>query len=279
MARGPLAFDIETVGVDWESLHPEVQEILLKRARTDEERAEVPERLGLHPGTGRIVAIGLWRPGDDRGGVLVEGPSAGWRPFDAGTGTSGKAMIFRGSEREILEEFWRFVGANASTLITYNGRGFDGPYIHIRSAMLGVAPTRNLVPYRYSFRDHCDLAEVLTFYRARPMDSLAFWCHQFGIASPKEEMDGGDVAEMYALGELDTIARYCLRDARATAELYRKLEPLVHIMDPAARDPAALRDPGAMRDSGATRDLGTQREAGVPRDPGASREPGAGASG
>jgi len=230
MALAPLAFDIETVGYDWDELDPEVQEILLKRARTDEERAEVPERLGLHPGTGRIVAIGMWRPGDSRGGVLVDGPSAGWTPFEGDPGVEAK--IFRGSEREILEEFWRFVRNNASTLVTYNGRGFDGPYIHIRSAILGVAPSRSLVPYRYSFRDHCDLAEVLSFYRTRPMDSLAFWCHQFGIESPKGEMDGSGVAEMFAVGEIDTIARYCLRDARATAELYERVEPLIRVLDP-----------------------------------------------
>lgn len=234
MAYGPLAYDIETVGLDWDSLAPQVQAMLLAKARTDEERSQVPERLALHPGTGRIIAIGLWRPEENRGGVLIEGPSAGWRSFEEG------AMIFSGSEREILQEFWRFV-SNASTLVTYNGRSFDGPYIHIRSAILGVAPSRNLVPYRYSFKEHCDLAEVLTFYRARPMDSLAFWCHQFGIASPKEEMDGGDVAEMYALGETEAIARYCLRDAKATAELYMRLKPLIHVLDPGAAkdsDPA-----------------------------------------
>lgn len=246
MARAPLAFDIETVGVEWESLDEEVQDILLRRARTDEEREEVPQRLGLNPGTGRIVAIGMWRPGDNRGGVLVVGPSQGWTNFDefdgfdrsresgefGGSDGAGNAKIFRGSEREILEEFWRFVGANASTLITYNGRRFDGPYLHIRSAMLGVAPSRNLVPYRYSFKDHCDLAEVLSFYGARQMDSLAFWCHQFGIESPKGEMDGSDVAEMFAAGNVDAIARYCLKDAIATAELYQKLESLIRVMDP-----------------------------------------------
>lgn len=240
LARGPLAFDIETVGVEWSSLDSEVQEILLKRARSDEEREAVPERLGLHPGTGRIVAIGMWRPGENRGGVLVDGPSQDWTDFDAGL----EAKIFRGGEREMLEEFWRFVRANATTLITYNGRGFDGPYLHIRSAMLGVAPSRNLVPYRYSFKEHCDLGEVLSFYRARPMDSLAFWCHQFGIDSPKAEMDGAGVGDMFAAGEVDTIARYCLRDAKATAELYEKVESLIHVMDPAMAREASLGSTG-----------------------------------
>ncbi|HEY8449868.1 MAG TPA: ribonuclease H-like domain-containing protein [Bacillota bacterium] len=226
--HAPLVVDIETVGMNWDDLDPAVQRYLLERARNEEERQAVPERLGLHPATGRIVAIGLWRPDQDRGGVLVEGPAdheAGWQPFEDG------ALIFRGPEERLLREFWRYVSEGAGTIVTFNGRFFDGPYLMLRSAMLGIAPTRNLVPYRYSFREHCDLAEVLTFHRLRPLESFDFWCRQFGIASPKDELAGAGVAAAYAEGNLDRIARYCLRDVRATAELYRRLQPLIELMD------------------------------------------------
>lgn len=232
-APTPLAVDIETVGFEWDELHPEVQAYLLRRARDEDERQRVKEQLALHPGTGRVIAIALWRPYEDRGGVLVEDPSGSgddprWARFEA---AGGDAQIYRGSERAILEEFWRYVGQHAGTLVTFNGRSFDGPFLMIRSAILGVAPTRNLVPYRYSFQDHCDLAEVLSFFGARQRNSLLFWCHQFGIRSPKQEMDGGDVGVAYREGRIDDIARYCLADARATAELYRRLEPLIAVME------------------------------------------------
>lgn len=225
MPPAPLVVDIETVGLDWEALHPDVRSYLLGRARSDEEREAVPQRLALHPGTGRIVAIALWRPHEHRGGVLLEGEPAGWTDFEDG------AKIFRGPEPALLQEFWRYVGEHAGTIITFNGRGFDGPYLMLRSAILGVAPTRNLMPYRYSLQEHCDLAEVLTFFRARPLDSLAFWCRQFGIPSPKEGGGGAEVEAMYRAGDLEAIARYCLRDARATAELYLRLQPLIAVLD------------------------------------------------
>ena len=228
MPPSPLVIDIETVGMEWSELEADVQEYLLARARTEEERRAVPERLGLHPGTGRIIAIGLWRPDEDRGGVLLEGgddSDAGWQPFEDG------AMIFRGSESRILKEFWRYVSEGAGTLITYNGRSFDGPFLMLRSTLLGIAPTRNLVPYRYSFKEHCDLAEVLTFFGLRRMDSLHFWCRQYGIPSPKHDMDGSGVAQAYKEGRLEDIARYCLADVRATAELYRRLQPLINLLD------------------------------------------------
>lgn len=227
----PLAVDIETVGLTWDELHPEVQEYLVRRAADEGERQRIREQLALHPGTGRVIAIALWRPYENRGGVLVEGPAEGrprWAPFEP---AEGDAQIFRGSERDILVEFWRYVKQHAGTLITFNGRTFDGPFLMIRSAILGIAPTRNLVPYRYSFQDHCDLAEVLSFYGTRPKNSLVFWCHQFGIPSPKEEMSGEMVGEAYRRGLMDDIARYCLADARATAELYLRLEPVISVMD------------------------------------------------
>ncbi|HEX6989785.1 MAG TPA: ribonuclease H-like domain-containing protein [Bacillota bacterium] len=283
-SSSPLVFDIETVGLGWEALAPDVQDYLLERARNDEERAAVPQRLALHPGTGRVVAIGLWRPEEDRGGVLVaddaaggregdagvrrDGDGAGRRDGDAASGRNGDgagraehadagvrtdhgdasadggdptapgwvpfedgALIYRGPETRILEEFWRYVEEGAGTLITFNGRGFDGPFLMLRSAILGIAPSRNLVPYRYSLKDHCDLAEVLTFYGVRKRDSLHFWCRQFGIPSPKDSMDGSGVEQAFRQGRLDDIARYCLQDVRATAELYRRLQPLIALLE------------------------------------------------
>jgi 3'-5' exonuclease len=225
MERLPLALDIETIGQDWESLCPEVQAYLLDRAKTEEKRNEVPNRLGLHPGTGRVITIALWCPDNDRGRVFVEGACTGWGELDA------KVKIFRGSETDLLTEFWALVARYAATLITYHGRLFDGRYLMIRSAILGVEPTRNLLPYRYSFKEHCDLAEVLSFWDPRHVTdgNLDFWCRQFGISSPKAEVSGADVARLYASGNLEEIARYCLGDARATAQLYLRLKPIINL--------------------------------------------------
>jgi len=44
-------------------------------------------------------------------------------------------------------------------------------------------------------------------------------------------MDGAGVEQAWREGRLDDIARYCLQDVRATAELYRRLQPLVAMVD------------------------------------------------
>jgi hypothetical protein len=94
----------------------------------------------------------------------------------------------------------------------------------VRSAQLGVAPSRNLVPNRYALEDHCDLLDVLTFHGAtRDRYSLDYWCRRFDIESPKGSIDGSQVARAYRDGRIEDIGEYCLRDVRATGELFRKL--------------------------------------------------------
>ncbi|HKV45166.1 MAG TPA: ribonuclease H-like domain-containing protein [bacterium] len=226
MPKSPMAIDIETVGQDWCTLAPEVQAYLLDTAKGETQREEVPEKLGLHPGTGHIVAIGLWHPDEDRGAILLEGGAQDWDDFPP------QAKIFRDREDALLREFWRIVGDAATTIVTFYGRSFDAPYLMLRSAILGVVPSRNLLPYRYSFQEHCDLAEVLSFRNSRrPAGNLDFWCRQFGIESPKAEMRGRNVATLYGEGKLEEIARYCLGDARATARLYLRLRPIIRLVD------------------------------------------------
>jgi predicted PolB exonuclease-like 3'-5' exonuclease len=93
----------------------------------------------------------------------------------------------------------------------------------VRSALLGVRPTRNLVPYRYSATDHCDLLDQLTFYGASRKFSLDFYCKGFGITSPKEGgVTGLDMGMFFEQKRFREIAEYCLGDVRATAELFRR---------------------------------------------------------
>ena len=231
MPPQPLAIDIETTHQEWDGFMPEIQEYLLSRARNDEERAAFPGQLALYPGAVKIVAIGMWRPGEQSGGVLVNNNSGAreWHEFHDG------ARVYHGSEGDILAQFWQLV-PQFSTIITYNGRGFDCPILMLRSAVNGIRPSRNLMPYRFSFQQHCDLMEVLSFHRAIQPYSFQFWCHQFGIDDPKQGLTGSAVPKAFENGDWDAIARYCLKDARATAELYERLLPTIEVLAGNSRD-------------------------------------------
>ena len=114
-------------------------------------------------------------------------------------------------------------------IVTFNGRGFDVPFIYLRSALLNVPISKkNWLGYRYATEPHCDLAEQFTFYSVSGRDGAArrfnldFYCKAFGIESPKSAgVTGMDVKDLMTAGKFREIAEYCLRDVRATVELYK----------------------------------------------------------
>lgn len=222
---GPIAFDIEVAGFHWEEVDESTRGYLVNRERDPARREAVPERLALYPGLGKVIAIGMWLIEEDRGLILLEGDSTPMHPWEK----VAHSQILRGTESELLEAFWEKVAAPAPgrrqpQVVTYNGRGYDGPILMVRSAQLGVTPTRTLVPNRYATEEHCDLMDVFSFHGAtRDRYSLDYWCRRFDIESPKGGIDGSQVGRAYRDGRIEDIGEYCLRDVRATAELYRRL--------------------------------------------------------
>lgn len=215
-----VVFDIETVGVEWDSLDDAQRTYLQKNARTDEERQRLPELLSLWPFTGRIVVLAMLNPDSGRGRVWYEKTDG----HVEDTSSDGLFAFIGDTEPVFLAEFWKAI-ARFHRFVTFNGRTFDGPFLMLRSAVLGIPPTKNLVGYRYSLKPHTDLLDVITFFGASRKWNLDFACKSFGIESPKEHgMDGYSVGPYYRSGRLREIALYCRRDAEATARLFRILE-------------------------------------------------------
>jgi DNA polymerase elongation subunit (family B) len=215
-----IAFDIEVAGFRWEEVDEITRGYLVQRARDDAEREAVPERTALFPGLGKVIAIGMWNVEQDRGLCLLEGQSSPAAEWERVPGSE----VRRGSETELLEAFWEIVERKSPRLVSFNGRGYDGPILMVRSAQLGIAPSANLCGYRYNLSQHVDLDEVFRFHGSwREQYKLDYWCRRFDVESPKGGLDGSQVARAYREGRIDEIGEYCLRDVRATAELFRKV--------------------------------------------------------
>jgi DNA polymerase elongation subunit (family B) len=216
-----VVFDIETLGYPLESFDETQQEYLMKFAHTDEERADAILKLNLTPFTARILAIGMLNPDSNQGKVYYHVP-----PEAAVEGPilvdDGLVELVPLDEATILQEFWKTI-THYGQFITFNGRSFDCPFVMLRSALLGIKPTRNLLPYRYSANEHCDLLEQLSYYGAFRKFNLDFYCKAFNIRSPKSEgVTGLDMGRLFAEGRYSDIANYCLGDVKATADLFRR---------------------------------------------------------
>jgi len=226
-----LIFDIETVGEDWNALDDTTQSVLMRwierAVHTESEREagirDIKEGLGFSPLTGMVVAIGLYDLERQQGVVYYQGDTK-----DIGSEIdTGDFFLKSRTEKEMLEDFWE--GAKSyDTFVTFNGRGFDVPFLNLRSVVHGIRPTQNLMEGRYLYQQktvhHVDLQDQMTFYGAmhrRP--SLHLFCRAFGIESPKADgVAGDDVAELFHSKKFRDIAEYNARDVIATTALYKK---------------------------------------------------------
>ncbi len=224
-----LILDIETIGIDFDSLDKTTQKSLSywieREAKSETEYQELLEnlkqRLGFSPLTGEIVALGVLDYYKNKGIVYFQTSGEKIGEFSKDNFTFKPA-----TEPEMLQRFWE--GAKKYNLfVTFNGRSFDIPFIMIRSAKYKIKPTKDLLSNRYlsnqkSDSKHIDLLDQLSFYGVlKKRGNLHMWCKLFGIKSPKAEgITGEDISLMFKNGQYKKIAEYNSWDLIATKELY-----------------------------------------------------------
>src|SRR3989339_1874691 len=189
-----LIFDIETIGENFDDMDLVTQNALTRwvhrttgdSAEAEKMRQEVKNGLGLSPLTGQIVALGVMDSDKATGAVYFQAPDKKIAEAEE-AGFKYKAM----DEAEMLAKFWE-LAIKYDTFVSFNGRGFDVPYLMIRSATHQVRPSKDLMSNRYLSSQrygakHIDLMDQMGFYGASARKgSLHLYCRAFGIDSPKE---------------------------------------------------------------------------------------------
>jgi 3'-5' exonuclease len=226
-----LVFDIESSALPLENFDEVQQEYLFREAgkisdavARETRRAEILQQFNLWPFTAQVVCIAMLNADTARGQVLFTADD-----YEADTAEAGPVeFVACVDEAELLTAFWD-VAQHYEAIVTFNGRGFDVPFLYLRSALMNVPIKRkDWLGYRFQTEPHCDLAEQLTFYNVSGRDGAArrfnldFYCKAFGIESPKSHgVSGLDINHLLAEGKYREIADYCLRDVAATVQLYQ----------------------------------------------------------
>jgi len=225
-----LVFDIETSSVPLENFDDVQKEYLFRDAEkiADPEqrahrRCELERMLSLSPLTAQVVCIAMLNADTGRGQVLFLAEDHEEKP----TETPAVEFITCMDEVEILAAFWD-VAKRYDTVVTFNGRTFDVPFLYLRSALLNVPISRkDWLGYRFQIEPHCDLADQFTFYNggrdgATRRFNLDFYCKAFKLESPKiQGITGMDVNSLVQQKRFRDIAEYCLRDVQATVSLFQ----------------------------------------------------------
>lgn len=204
-----LTFDIETIPqlaplstIQQEELDRKLNDRLQREPHLDE-KAERSKMMGCSPYFGEIVCIGL--------------------KATKGVKTDSKALI--GTEVDILNQFWKILYSFNGLFISYNGKGFDVPFVLRRSMFHGIpVVNKSFMDIRkYQKYPHFDLQQVLSDFDYKNVVGLRLATELSGIPSPKEEgISAKEVEAAYHEGRIDDIAKYCLRDVEATYLLYLK---------------------------------------------------------
>jgi uncharacterized protein YprB with RNaseH-like and TPR domain len=216
-----IVFDIETCSFPFETLAPSVKEYLLKYAdkETDPYKKqqmtdEAIRYTSLYPFTAKCIVIGFYDIEKEKSYVYyLSDNEEEWNAEDTN-------CLYKGlSEKKMIESFWR-IAAKVDQFVTFNGRNFDVPFLMLRSALLKIKPSVNLMGSRFN-ETHIDLLEQFTFYGVTRKFNLDFYCNAFGVESPKsKDISGMEVKTLYEAGRIKDIANYCSKDIYATFQLF-----------------------------------------------------------
>jgi len=212
-----LFLDIETVPqcLDFHQLDETTKRLWEHKSATLRKDGQTPdgvyERAGIYAEFGKIICI-----------------SVGFAYY-----LSGGQLAFRikscfgDDESQLLLEFSeilnRFAAQHSNMqLCAHNGKEFDFPYIARRMLINGIRlpaqlDTAGKKPWEVPF---IDTMELWRFGDYKSYTSLNLLTHIFDIPSPKDDIDGSQVASVYWHEKnLPRIARYCEKDVLSVAQL------------------------------------------------------------
>lgn len=211
-----LFLDIETVPQTdtWNNLGSTTQYLWDKKTKSQRKEEIVAsdfyeQRAGIMAEFGMIVCISV--------GMI-----------DNNTGKL-KIKTFSGEERNLLIVFCELFNSprlNNVILCAHNGKEFDFPYIARRLLINGIQPP---IPFQMFGKKpweipHIDTMELWKFGDWKSYVSLELLAHIFGIPTPKDDIDGSMVADIYYKeGDIDRIIHYCEKDVLTLANVFRRM--------------------------------------------------------
>jgi len=214
-----LFLDIETVPEEQNfSNLPEIkQELFAQKTQYQRKEDITPEefyeRAGIWAEFGKIVCI-----------------SVGFFDDHIETLTIRLKSFYGDDEAEILINFknllQKFYNKKQHVLCAHNGKEFDFPYIARRMIInkIKLPEKLNLFGKKPWEVPHLDTLEMWKFGDFKHYTSLNLLTNILGIASPKGDIDGSQVAHVYYIDkDLDRIAKYCENDTLAVAQVYLRL--------------------------------------------------------
>ena len=224
-----LFLDIETVPQyssynelpeEWRQLW-DIKSNTLSRNQEGQTSEMLYPRAGIYAEFGKIVCISC--------GVVQ------------GKGEQRKIILksFSGdNEKELLQQFNvmlnNWVSGEQKFLCAHNGKEFDFPYLCRRMIInnLTIPETLNSSGKKPWEVNHFDTLELWKFGDYKSYTSLNLLAHVLGIKTPKDDIDGSMVWEVYwKENNLQRIVTYCQKDVVTVAQILLRMNGEALIKD------------------------------------------------
>jgi predicted PolB exonuclease-like 3'-5' exonuclease len=139
-------------------------------------------------------------------------------------------------EKVVLQSFIALLKTQADTLIlcAHNGKEFDFPYLCRRILINGlpIPAQLNLHGKKPWEIMHLDTMDLWKFGDFKNFTSLKLLAAVFNIPSPKDDIDGSMVNEVYwKENDLERIRAYCEKDVITTARILLRFKSLPILSD------------------------------------------------
>lgn len=147
------------------------------------------------------------------------------------------------TEAQLLRGFWHFFAEGRYRVVTFNGRSFDIPTLHLRSLLHGIPAAAwfnrgdkwNGYAKRYAADWHSDLLDLTSNFGASTRMGLDELATAMGLPG-KSGCDGSQVAAMIEQGRIGHVRDYCELDTLNTFGLYVRWALLSGRSDAAGHD-------------------------------------------
>lgn len=146
-------------------------------------------------------------------------------------GTFRIKSFFGTDEKKLLQEFSALLNEHFNRkehlLCAHNGKEFDFPFLCRRLLINGLKLPKalNIAGKKPWEVNHLDTMELWKFGDYKNYTSLNLLANVFNIPTPKDDIDGSDVARVYWEDKnLERIATYCQKDVITVAQLLLKMK-------------------------------------------------------
>jgi uncharacterized protein YprB with RNaseH-like and TPR domain len=226
-ANNILFLDIETVPqfssynelpADWKQLWDLKSNSLVKYHEGQTNESLYP-RAGIYAEFGKIVCIscGVLQGSSDQRKIILKSFS----------GDDEKLLL-----QQFNDMLNKWAAGEPKFLCAHNGKEFDFPYLCRRMIInnLPIPAMLNISGKKPWEVNHYDTLELWKFGDFKSFTSLNLLAHALGIKTPKDDIDGSMVWEVYWKEKnLQRIVIYCQKDVVTVAQILLRMnsEPLI----------------------------------------------------